>query len=48
MCPLATLNVVKIVAVFSQVFGVGGVEGKTVAACFKFSNTVITFPVFIA
>lgn len=48
LCPLAALNVVEVVAVLSQVFRVGGVEGETVAASLEFSDTVVTLPVLVA
>ena len=48
LCPVSALNVVEVVAILSQVFGVSGVEGKTVAASLQFSGTVVTLPVFVA
>lgn len=48
MCPLSALDIVEVVAVLGQVFGVGGVEGETVAAGFQLSSSVVTLPVFVA
>lgn len=38
----------EVVAVLSQVFGVGGVESETVAASLQFSDAVVALPVLVA
>lgn len=48
MCSLATLDVVEVVTVFCQVFGVGGVEGQAVTTRLQLSDSVVTLPVFVA
>lgn len=47
LCPLSALNVVKVVAVLGQVFGICGVESETVTAGFQFGNTIVALPVFV-
>lgn len=42
------VDVVDVVAVLTQVLGVGIVESQTVTAYFQFGNTLGTFPVFVA
>lgn len=48
LCPVATFNIVKVVTVLGQVFWVSGVEGETIAASLKFSDAIVTLPVFVA
>lgn len=48
MAPVATVDVVKVVAVFFEVFGIRVVESETVSARFDFSDAVVAFPVFVA
>lgn len=45
---LSAFYVVKVVAVFGKVFGVGGVEGESIAASLDLSYTVVALPVFVA
>lgn len=38
----------QVVAVLSQVFGVRGIEGKTVAASLELSGAIVALPVLVA
>jgi hypothetical protein len=45
---VGAVNIVKVVAVLRQEFGVGGVEGKAVAAGLELRGATVAFPVFVA
>lgn len=44
----ATLDVVEVVAVLTQVAGVGVVEGQSVAADFELGHVIFAVPVLVA
>ena len=47
-CPVATLNVVQVIAVLCQELGVGGVECQSVATGLDFRHSAVAFPIFVA
>lgn len=47
MCSLATFDVMEVVAILGEVFGIGGVKCETVAASLQLGGAVVTLPIFI-
>lgn len=48
LAPVATVDVVDVIAVFCQKFRIASIESQAVAARFQFGDIVVTFPVFVA